>query len=99
MGRWWVETQYRAFLLVFHDLVVSAFKFGGNRRFFGADTANFARCRDCARAIRVLVVSDFPVADVKEIGTLRTCSNISLYPQRQAPPFPSRSSPQPFPAL
>ena len=30
VGYWWVETQYRAFLLGFHDVVVSAFKFGGS---------------------------------------------------------------------
>ena len=34
------ETQDEDFLLVFHDVMVSAFKFGGNRRFFGVITAN-----------------------------------------------------------
>ena len=37
---WWIETQDGAFLLVFHDVMVSTFKFGGNRRFFGVDTAD-----------------------------------------------------------
>ena len=31
---WLIETQNEDFLLVFHDIMVSAFKFGGNRRFF-----------------------------------------------------------------
>ena len=31
----WLETQDEAFILVFHDLMVFAFKFGGNRRFLG----------------------------------------------------------------
>ena len=30
-----IETPDEVFLLVLHDVVVSAFKFGGNRRFFG----------------------------------------------------------------
>ena len=34
---WWIETQDGAFLLVFHDVMASIFKFGGNRRFLGVD--------------------------------------------------------------
>ena len=30
MRLFWIETQDKAFLLVFHDVVASAFKFGGN---------------------------------------------------------------------
>ena len=30
MKLWWIETQDEAFLLVFHDVMVSNFKFGGN---------------------------------------------------------------------
>ena len=52
-----IETPDEAFLRVLHDVVVSAFKFGGNRRFFGADTANFVGCRGGTRAIPLLVVS------------------------------------------
>ena len=62
---WWIETQDGAFLLVFHDVVVSTFKFGGNRRFFGVDTADFMGCRGSTRAIRFPVVSDIPVSDVR----------------------------------
>ena len=40
------------------DIMVSTFKIGGNRRFFGVCTANFVRCKDGTRAIPV------PVADV-----------------------------------
>jgi hypothetical protein len=58
---WWIETQDGAFLLVFHDVMVSTFKFGGNRRFFGVDTADFVGCRGGTRAIRLPVVSDIPV--------------------------------------
>ena len=36
-----IETQDEVFLFVFHNVVVSAFKFGSSRRFFGVDTANF----------------------------------------------------------
>ena len=57
----WIETQGEAFLLVFHDVMVFAFKFGGNRRFFGVDTTNFVLCRDGTRAIPVPVVSHIPV--------------------------------------
>ena len=60
----WIETQDGAFLLVFHDVMVSTFKFGGNRRFFGVDTADFVGCRGSTRAIRFPVVSDIPVSDV-----------------------------------
>ena len=42
---WRIETQNGACLLVFHDVMVSTFKFGGNRRFFGVDTADFVWCR------------------------------------------------------
>ena len=49
---WWIETQDGASLLVFHDIMVSTFKFGGNRRFFGVDTADFVGCRGGTRAIR-----------------------------------------------
>ena len=58
---WWIETQDWAFLLVFHDVMVSTFKFGGNRRFFGVDTADFVGCRGGTLAIRFPVVSDIPV--------------------------------------
>ena len=58
---WWIETQDEDFLLVFRDVMVSAFKFGGNRRFFGVVTANFVWCRDGTRDIPVPVVSQFPV--------------------------------------
>ena len=50
---WLTETQDEDFLLVFHDIMISAFKFGGNRRFFGVNTTNFVWCRDCTRAIPV----------------------------------------------
>ena len=46
-----IETPDEALLFVLHDVVVSTFKFGGNRRFFGADTANFVGCRGAMRAI------------------------------------------------
>ena len=62
---WSIETPDEALLLVLHDVVVSAFKFGGNRRFFGADTANFVVCRGGTRAIPLLVVSDFRVSYVR----------------------------------
>ena len=61
---WSINTPDEAFLLVLHDVVVSTFKFGGNRRFFGADTAHFVGCRGGTRAIRLLVVSDFRVSYV-----------------------------------
>ena len=61
---WWIETQAGAFLLVLHDVMVSTFKFGGNRIFFGVDTADFVGCRDGTRAIRLPVVCDIPVSDV-----------------------------------
>ena len=64
MKLWWIETQDGAFLLVFHDVMVSTFKFGGNRRFFGVDTADFVWCRGGTRAIRLPVVCDIPVSDV-----------------------------------
>ena len=31
----WIEIQNEAYLLVFHDIMASTFKTGGNRRFFG----------------------------------------------------------------
>ena len=46
MRIWWNKIQEEAFLLIFHDVIVSTFKFGGNRRFFGVSTANFGWCRD-----------------------------------------------------
>ena len=64
MKLWWIETQDGAFLLVFHGVMVSTFKFGGNRRFFGVDTADFVGCRGGTGAIRFPVVSDIPVSDV-----------------------------------
>ena len=59
-----IETPDQAFILVLHDLVVSTFEFGGNRRFFEVDTANFVGCRGGTRAIPLLVVSHIPVAYV-----------------------------------
>ena len=61
MKLWRIETQDEAFLLVFHDVMVSTFKFGGNRRFFGVDTAEFL---GGTRDIRFPVVCGIPVADV-----------------------------------
>ena len=61
---WRIETQDWAFLLVFHDVMVFTFKFGGNRRFFGVDTADFVWCRGGTRAIRLPVVCDIPVSDI-----------------------------------
>ena len=58
---WWIEIQDEDFLLVFHDVIVSAFKFGGSRRFFGVVIANFVWCRDGTRDIPVPVVTQFPV--------------------------------------
>ena len=60
-----IETPDEAFLRLLHDAVVSTFKFGGNRRFFGAETANFVGCRGGTRAIPLLVVSHIPVAHVR----------------------------------
>ena len=60
MKLWWIETQNGTFLLVLHDVIVYTFKFGGNRRFFGVDTADFVECRGGTRAIRFPVVSDIP---------------------------------------
>ena len=65
MKLWSIETPDEAFLLVLRGVVVSTFKFGGNRRFFGADTASFVGCRGGTRAIPLLVVSDFRVSYVK----------------------------------
>ena len=50
--------------ICFHDVLVSTFKFGGNRRFFGVDTADFVWCRGGTRAIRLPVVCDIHVSDV-----------------------------------
>ena len=61
---WRIETQDKAFLLVFYDVVVSAFKVGSNGRFSGVDTTNFVWFRDGAWTIPVPVVSRFPVAYV-----------------------------------
>ena len=60
-----IETSDDALLLVLHDVVVSTFKFGGNRRFFGADTANFVGFRGGTHAIPLLVVSQIPVSYVR----------------------------------
>ena len=68
MKLWRIETQDEAFLLVFHDVMVSTFKFGGNRRFFGVDTADFVWCRGGTRAIRLPVVCDIPVSDISRRG-------------------------------
>ena len=68
MKLWWIETQDGAFLLVFHNVMVSIFKFGGNRRFFGVDTADFVWCRGGTRAIRLPVVFDIPVEYVTACG-------------------------------
>ena len=43
------------------------YKFGGNRRFFGADTAYFVGCKGGTRAITLLVVSHIPVAYVSRL--------------------------------
>ena len=51
------ETPDDAFLLVLHDVVVSIFKVGGNRRFFEVDTASFGWCRGGMRVIQLPVVS------------------------------------------
>ena len=64
MKLWWIETPGETFQHVLHDEVVSTFKFGGNRRFFGADTANCVGCRGRTRAVPLLVVSDFRVSYV-----------------------------------
>ena len=73
---WWIETQDGAALLVFHDVMVSTFRFGGNRRFFGVDTTDFVGCRGGTRAIRFPVVSDIPVSDV----TMRKAFVLLLIP-------------------
>ena len=63
------ETPDEPFLRVLHDIMVSDFKLGGNRRFFGVDKANFVGCRGGTPAIPLLVVSHIlshcsgPVAD------------------------------------
>ena len=61
---WRIETQDGVFLLVFYDVMVPTFKFGGNRRIFGVDTADFVWCRGGTRAIRLPVVCDIPVSDI-----------------------------------
>ena len=61
---WRIYPQDGTFLLVFHDVMVSTFRFGGNRRFFGVDTAAFVWCRGGTQAIRLPVVCDIPVSDV-----------------------------------
>ena len=63
----WIEIQNEAYLLVFHDIMASTFKIGGNRRFFGVYIwSKFVRCRGGNRAIPVPVLSHIPVADVIE---------------------------------
>ena len=64
MKLWRIETQDEAFLLVFHNVMVSTFRFGGDRRFFGVDTADFVWCGGGTRAIRLPVVCDIPVSDI-----------------------------------
>ena len=62
---WWIEIQNEAFLLVFHDIMVSTFKIGGNRRFFGVYMySKFCVVQGGTRAIPVPVVSHIPVAVV-----------------------------------
>ena len=78
MRLWWIEAQDADFLLVFHHVMVSVFKFGGNRRFFGADTANFMWCREGARAIPVPVASQFPVAYVSDCLSYKNTPCLSL---------------------
>ena len=51
MRLWWTKIQDEAFLLIFHNVMVSTFKFGGNRIFFGVYTANFVWCRGGTRTI------------------------------------------------
>ena len=53
MRLWWIKKQYEDFLLVSHDVMISAFKFGGDRSFPGVDTTNFVWCSDSTRAIPV----------------------------------------------
>ena len=53
MRLWWIETQDEGFLLVSHDVMISAFKFGGNRRFFGVDTTNYCVVQGWYAAIPV----------------------------------------------
>ena len=74
---WRIETQDGAFLLVFNDVMVSTFKFGGNRRFFGVDTADFVWCRGGTRAIRLPVVCDIPVSDVSAVCAWCDCLYLS----------------------
>ena len=78
MRLWWIGIQNEAFLLVSHDIMVSTFKIGGNRRFFGVCTANFVRCRGGARAIPVPVVSHIPVADVTAFSRICRFSSAIL---------------------
>ena len=59
-----IETPDEALLFVLHDVVVSTFTFGGNRRFFGVDTTNFVGCRGGTRAISLPDLSRIPVAYV-----------------------------------
>ena len=76
MKLWSIKTPDEAFQLVLHDVVVSTFKFGGNRRFFGADTANFVGCRGGTRAIPLLVVSEFRVSYVTGRKRARIWSSV-----------------------
>ena len=76
-----IESQDGAFPLVFHDVMVSTFKFGGNRRLFGVDIADFVWCRGGTRAIRLPVVCDIPVSDVTRRRLLYTCCLYAASPK------------------
>ena len=79
MKLWRIETQDGASLIVFRDVMVSTFKFGGNRIFFGVDTADFVGCRGATRAIRFPVVCDIPVSDVIVLFELRGLGMGNVY--------------------
>ena len=67
---WRIETQDGAFILVFHDVMVSTFKFGGNRIFLGSIQQIL-----CGAG----VVSDFLSYATSLSQTYRTyCSQTSL---------------------
>ena len=68
---WWIKIQEETFQLILHNVMVSTFKFGGNRRFFGVYTANFVWYRGGTRAIPLPVVSHIPVAYVRGGKTRR----------------------------
>lgn len=65
----WIETQDGAFRLVFCDAMVSTFRFGGNRRYFGLGTADFVQFSGSTRAILIPVVCDIPVTYVTSLDT------------------------------